>query len=84
MRVLGGQAPLVADPEARHSEREYRVEWEAELLEVKRVDEYLAQREWFRQTNCQGEFWLGQHAPLRGGSSPRWSWRCAPMQQRAR
>ena len=60
MRVLGGQAPLVAYPEAHHSGREYRAEWEAQLLEVKRVDEYLAQGEWFRQTNCHGEFWLGQ------------------------
>ena len=60
MRVLGGQAPLSAYPEAHHSGREYRAEWEAQLLEVKRVDEYLAQGEWFRQTNCHGEFWLGQ------------------------
>ncbi len=58
--ALGGQAPLQAYPEARHSGRAYRPEWEADLLDLRRVDAYLAAQEWFRQTNCHGEFWLGQ------------------------
>ena len=59
-RGLGKQPPLTAYPEARHSGRTYRPEWEAALLDLQRVDAYLAQGEWFRQTNCHGEFWLGQ------------------------
>ena len=30
------------------------------MLDLQRVDAYLGQGEWFRQTNCHGEFWLGQ------------------------
>ena len=58
--ALGEQAPLQAYPEAGHSGRAYRPEWEAELVDLRRVDAYLAPQEWFRQTNCHGEFWLGQ------------------------
>jgi hypothetical protein len=36
-RTLGAQAPLEADPQAGHSGRFYRPEWEAELLDLKRV-----------------------------------------------
>ena len=60
MQVLGKQAPLQAYPEAAHSGRVYRPEWEAELVDLRRVDAFLAQQEWFRQTNSHGEFWLGQ------------------------
>jgi hypothetical protein len=60
MRVLGKQPPLTAYPEAGHSGRANRPEWEAALLELQRVDAYLAQGAWFRQTNCHGECWLGQ------------------------
>jgi hypothetical protein len=59
-RALGKQPPLTAYPEAVHSGRTYRPEWEGALLDLGRVDAYLAQGEWFRQTNCHGEFWLGQ------------------------
>lgn len=59
-RALGKQPPLAVYPEAAHSRRGYRLEWEPELLDLRRVDAYLAQGEWFRQTNCHGEFWLGQ------------------------
>ena len=58
--ALGEQAPLQAYPAAGHSGRPYRPEWEAELVDLRRVDAYLAPQEWFRQTNCHGEFWLGQ------------------------
>jgi transposase-like protein len=58
-RGLDDQPPLAAYPAAVHSGRPYRPEREAELLDLGRVDAYLAQGEWFRQTNCHGEFWLG-------------------------
>jgi transposase len=31
--ALGGQAPLMACPEAKHTQRPYRLEWEAEMLD---------------------------------------------------
>lgn len=58
-RVWAGAAPLVACPLATHSGREYRLEWEEELLDLTRIDRLLATGRWFRQTNCHGEFWLG-------------------------
>lgn len=42
-RTLGGQPPLLACPAAQHSGRTYRLEWETELLELQRVETYLAQ-----------------------------------------
>ena len=56
---LGGKPPLVAFPEARHSGRLYRLEWEEEMLDMQRVAEYLAQSRWFRQVSSQGQFGLG-------------------------
>jgi len=47
-RMLGGQTPLQAYPEASDSGRHYRPEWEAELLDLKRVYQYLATGRWFR------------------------------------
>ncbi|MBU0494412.1 MAG: helix-turn-helix domain-containing protein [Chloroflexi bacterium] len=58
-RALGGQPPLVAHPEARHSGRPYRLEWEAALLDMQRVYDYLAQGRWFRRTSGAGQFSLG-------------------------
>jgi transposase-like protein len=58
-RALAGQPPLVAWPEARHSGRPYRLEWEPEMLDLAPVHAYLAQGRWFRQTRSQGQFSLG-------------------------
>jgi transposase len=58
-RTLGGQPPLLACPAAQHSGRTYRLEWETELLQLQRVETYLAQGRWFRQTSAQGQFSLG-------------------------
>jgi transposase InsO family protein len=58
-RSLAGQPPLVAFPEAVHSGRPYRPEWELELLRLQRVYDYLAQGRWFRQVSQQGQFSLG-------------------------
>jgi len=60
-RALSGQPPLLACPAAQHSGRAYRLEWETELLELHRVDTYLAQGRWFRQTSSQGQFSLGTY-----------------------
>jgi hypothetical protein len=56
---LGGQPPLVACPQAQHSGRPYRLEWEADMLDMQRVYDYLAQGRWFRRTSSQGQFSLG-------------------------
>ncbi len=60
-RSLGGQPPLVACPEAEHSGRFYRLEWEADMLDMQRVYDYLAKGRWFRRTSSQGQFSLGSH-----------------------
>ena len=58
-RSLHGQAPLVAYPQAAHSGREYRPEWEADTLEMSKVYAYLARQKWFRQTSDKGQLLLG-------------------------
>jgi hypothetical protein len=58
-RTLAGQAPLVAHPEARHSRRPYRLEWEEAMLDMQRVYDYVAQARWFRRTSSAGQFSLG-------------------------
>jgi len=58
-RTGAGQAPLVAHPEAQHSGRPYRPEWEEALLDLPRGYEYLAQARWFRRTSAVGQFSLG-------------------------
>ena len=61
MKALDRLAPLQAYPQARHSGRDYRPEWEGEILEVERVYKYLAQGKWFRQIHNQGGVMLGGH-----------------------
>jgi transposase InsO family protein len=58
-RVLQGQAPLQAYPAAAHSDRSYRPEWEAEMLELTRVFQYLARCRWFRQVKSNGRVGIG-------------------------
>jgi len=60
-RSLGGQPPLVACPEAQHSGRPYRLEWEEDMLDMQRVYDYLAKGRWFRRTSSSGQFSLGSH-----------------------
>jgi len=59
---LGGRPPLVAFPEARHSGRPYRLEWEEELLDMQRVADYLAGGRWYRRVSSQGQVALGGHS----------------------
>ncbi len=57
--VLQGRAPLQAYPEASHSGRSYRPEWEAEMLDLDRVFQYLARCRWFRRIRANGRLDLG-------------------------
>lgn len=57
--VLQGLAPLQAYPEAAHSDRFYRPEWEAEMLDLDRVFEYLTHCRWFRRVRANGRLDLG-------------------------
>jgi transposase InsO family protein len=58
-RVLGGRAPLEAYPQAAHSGRSYRPEWEADMLDLQRVAQYLSTCRWFRRAKPNGVFALG-------------------------
>jgi len=68
-RSLNGQSPLQAFPQATHSGRSYRLEWEADLLDLQRVYGYLAQQHWFRQVTAAGQFTL---AASRYGLGKAW------------
>jgi transposase len=58
---LDEQPPLRAFPEAAHSHRPYRPEWEADLLDLTLIYDYLAQGRWFRLASKHGTFSLGGH-----------------------
>jgi transposase InsO family protein len=84
-----GQPPLTAYPTAAHSGRQYRPEWEAELLDLRHVSAYLAGGEWFRQTNPHGQWSLGSQWYNLGRQFARqelaitfdrqtWEWICRP------
>jgi transposase len=84
-----GQPPLTAYPTAEHSGRWYRPEWEAELLDLRRLGDYLASGEWFRQTNPHGQWSLGGYWYNLGRQFARrelaisfdqqsWEWICCP------
>jgi hypothetical protein len=84
-----GQPPLTAYPTAQHSGRSYRPEWEAELLDLRRLGDYLASGEWFRQTNPHGQWSLGSYWYNLGRQfadrevaisfdQQRWEWICCP------
>ena len=57
----GDQPPLVAHPEARLPRREYRLEWEAQLLDLERVKHYLAQGHWWRKVSRGRSISIGRH-----------------------
>jgi transposase len=58
-RSLQGRAPLAAYPQAKQTQRPYRLEWEKEQLDMQRIYHYLAQGRWFRLTSTVGMFSLG-------------------------
>ena len=57
--ALQGRAPLQVYPEAAHSGRFYRPEWEEEMLDLDRVFAYLATCRWFRRIRANGRLDLG-------------------------
>ncbi len=59
--VFQDRAPLQAYPEAVHSGRCYRPEWEAEMLDLPRVFAYLATCRWFRRIRANGRLGLGSY-----------------------
>lgn len=50
-----GKPPLVAHPELLTTKRPYRPEWELDLFDLKRVDEYLAEFTWTRTCTSTGQ-----------------------------
>jgi len=58
-RMLGGRAALQAYPEAAHTGRFYRPEWEAQMLDLNRVYRYLGMCRWFRRVAQNGSVALG-------------------------
>jgi hypothetical protein len=60
-RGCHGQPPLVAHPELLVPRRPYRPEWELDLFDLKRVDEYLATRHWVRTVSEVGQASSGGH-----------------------
>ncbi len=53
------QPPLLAHPQAIHSPHGYRPEYEREMLDLQRVDNYLATGRWFRRVSHNGTISLG-------------------------
>ncbi len=60
-RALSHQSPLQAYPQAIHSGRWYRPEWEEELLSLEKLYAYLAQCRWVRSIRPNGAFELGSY-----------------------
>ena len=56
-----GKPPLVAHPELLIPRRPYRPEWELDLFDLKRVDDYLATLTWTRKVSEVGQASLGNH-----------------------
>lgn len=54
-RGCNGKPPVVAHPELLKPERPYRPEWELEIFDLKRVDEYLAELSWHRKATSVGQ-----------------------------
>ena len=59
--TLAGLPPLLAFPQAAHSGRDYRPEWETDLLNMDRVFNYLRQGHWFRLVSKDGNVSLGRN-----------------------
>lgn len=68
---LQRQPPLHANPHALHSGQIYRPEWEADMLDLQRVYEYLAQGKWFRRVSASGTFSLGANVYYVGAAWQR-------------
>jgi hypothetical protein len=54
-----GQPPLVAHPELLVPRRPYCSEWELDLFDLQRVDDYLVTQTWIRTVSAVGQVSLG-------------------------
>ena len=64
--TTGDQPPLVAWPAAAQPRRPYRPDWEAALLDVTRVYQYLQAGRWFRRASNRGAIRLGDQRYVLG------------------
>lgn len=53
------QAPLIAHPQAKHSQRMYHPQTELELMDMQRVYDFLAKGKWFRKVATNKTISLG-------------------------
>lgn len=67
---LGEQPPLQLYPQARHCGRFYSPELEWDILDLKPVDAFLAQQQWFRQVGSKGRLRLGSYEYYPKGAVP--------------
>lgn len=58
--TLGGLPPLLAFPNAAQSDRQYRPEWEEEILDMERVFNLLREGRWFRLVSKNGHISMGR------------------------
>lgn len=58
---LEEKPPLQANPQARIPRRTYRPEWESDLLDLRRVYDFLAQGQWYRKVSAVGTISIGRH-----------------------
>lgn len=56
---IGNQPILTVFPEAAHSGRQFRPEYEHELMDLSRIWQYLAKGKWFRLVSKVGTFSIG-------------------------
>lgn len=70
-RMLGRKAPLQAFPDAVHSGREYNIEKEESMVDLKRVYPYLAKGNWFRKVSSTKTLSLGGEVYYLKDAEPR-------------
>jgi transposase InsO family protein len=76
--VFQGHAPLHVYPAVAHSGRFYRLEWEAEMLDLDRVFQYLANCRWFRRVRANGRLDIGGYDYHLAQPDARTALRCHP------
>ena len=73
-RALAHKAPLEAYPQAIHSGRTYRLEWEEEFLSLEKVCAYLAEGRWFCSVRTKGSLTWEAIATTLGSHWPSAAW----------
>lgn len=70
-RMLGNKAPLVAFPKAIHSGRNYQINQEQELIDLKKICRYLAKCTWYRKVASSKTISLGGQVYYLKNSIPK-------------